>query len=344
MTMAASVSVTRQRVELPDNVSKAELTAKVGEVVKKSSWWDMYGVDWCIITFFYLLLIPAFILMRSQHWAPFILGAIFMGLTHSTIATKVGHQAVHNSLCASKRWSKFWQYFFMEICGTFSVDMAHNIHIKVHHPYTNIIGFGDSSTFRVPILPRYIYMFVSPLLIPVFTPLFVMYSLLGNWIELIRCTTFIMAGLAVNAYLLVNVSGLSLQTAIFTMMTARAVLSIPYIHVNIFQHIGLPMYSKENHPKRLYLMSTGVLNLPRNPILDFCFGHSIISCHVEHHLFPDLSDNMCLKIKPIVRKFLTRNSLPYNEATYMNRLKFFIQRYEELMVKLPPITEFIGIQ
>ena len=44
------------------------------------------------------------------------------------------------------------------------------------------------------------------------------------------------------------------------------------------------------------MMSLGVLNLPRLPVLDWAFGHSLISCHVEHHLFPRLSDNMCLKV------------------------------------------------
>lgn len=44
------------------------------------------------------------------------------------------------------------------------------------------------------------------------------------------------------------------------------------------------------------MMSLGVLNLPRLPVLDWAFGHSIVSCHVEHHLFPKLSDHMCLKV------------------------------------------------
>ncbi|XP_077992916.1 fatty acid desaturase 6-like [Glandiceps talaboti] len=326
------------------NVSQAELNAAVKKIVKDSSWWDMYGVDWCIIVFWYVLLIPAFHLMRSQHWPTFILGATFMGMTHTAIATKIGHSAIHSSLCVSKVWSKFWQYFFIEICSTFSVDLSSNIHIKVHHPYTNIIGWGDSSSWRAPFISRYVYMFVAPLIVPTLFPLFVAKELFGKWKELIRCILFIAAGLYANVFLLMKVSGLSLTGSIFTMMAARAVLAIPYIHVNIFQHIGLPMYAKEKAPKRIYLMSTGVLNLPRNPILDWTFGHSIISCHVEHHLFPELSDNMCLKIKPVVSKFLTENAMPYNEDTYMNRLWYFIERYEELMVKLPPITEFIGIQ
>lgn len=43
-------------------------------------------------------------------------------------------------------------------------------------------------------------------------------------------------------------------------------------------------------------MTHGVLNLPRNFLLDWTFGHSLINCHVEHHLFPFLSDHMCLKV------------------------------------------------
>lgn len=56
------------------------------------------------------------------------------------------------------------------------------------------------------------------------------------------------------------------------------------------------MFSRDQKPRRIHMMSLGVLNLPRLPVLDWAFGHSIISCHVEHHLFPKLSDNMCLKV------------------------------------------------
>lgn len=63
------------------------------------------------------------------------------------------------------------------------------------------------------------------------------------------------------------------------------------------QHVGLPMFSVKKTPKRIYQMTHGVLNLPRNFLLDWTFGHSLISCHVEHHLFPFLSDNMCLKVE-----------------------------------------------
>nr|KAG5714271.1 hypothetical protein BaRGS_018488 [Batillaria attramentaria] len=104
------------------------------------------------------------------------------------------------------------------------------------------------------------------------------------------------------------------------------------------------MFTREKLPKKLYQMSTGVLNLSRNAVLDYCFGHSIISCHIEHHLFPRLSDQQCLAVKTLVRRFLKENGMAYNEATYTDRLMVFLRRYKQLMVNAPPISHFVGIQ
>lgn len=43
--------------------------------------------------------------------------------------------------------------------------------MKIHHGYTNVIGLGDSSTWKLPFLNRYVYMFIAPLAVPILTPL-----------------------------------------------------------------------------------------------------------------------------------------------------------------------------
>lgn len=53
---------------------------------------------------------------------------------------------------------------------------------------------------------------------------------------------------------------------------------------------------------------------------------------------------LLLQIKPVVSQYLKQKKLPYNEDTYASRLRLFLQRYEELMVHAPPITELVGIQ
>ncbi|XP_026989753.1 fatty acid desaturase 6 isoform X5 [Tachysurus fulvidraco] len=289
-----------------------ELTQLVHMTVRDSSWWDRRGLDCTILASAFISLPIAFLLLSSPQVCFFMLGLVVMGVAHAVITVKGTHLASHGVLTESTTWTQFWNIFFIEVCGTFTAKMAVKAHVKTHHAHTNVIGLGDSSTWRIPFLPRSVYLFIAPLAVPVITPVVAM--------------------------------GLECSSALLVMLLSRAMFSIPYIHVNIFQHIGLPMFSQSRRPKRIYQMSHGVLNLSRNPLLDWTFGHSLINCHVEHHLFPSLSDNMCLKVKPIVSQFLKAKALPYQEDDYLSRLRLFFHSYQELMVFAPPITELVGVQ
>ncbi|KAL2764667.1 fatty acid desaturase 6, partial [Daubentonia madagascariensis] len=323
-----------------------ELEALVRDVVSASSWWERHGVD-CAILALSLLALPAgFLCLRSENVLVFATGITILGVCHYTLTVKGSHLATHGALTESKRWSKIWLLFFVEVCTAFTAECAKHGHVKMHHGYTNVVGLGDSSTWRLPCLNRYIYMFLAPLLLPIMTPLVAVERL--RQVELrtaLRTLGLISLGLYSHYWLLLNVSGFkSPSSALVCMFLIRSLLAHPYLHVNIFQHIGLPMFSRDHKPRRIHMMSLGVLNLARLPLLDWAFGHSIVSCHVEHHLFPGLSDNMCLKVKPVVSQFLHEKQLPYNEDTYLARFRLFLHRYEEFMVQAPPITELVGLQ
>ncbi|XP_002919874.3 fatty acid desaturase 6 [Ailuropoda melanoleuca] len=323
-----------------------ELEALVRDVERASSWWERHGVD-CAILALSLLALPAgFLCLRSENVLVLGLGITILGVCHYTLTVKGSHLATHGALTESKGWSKVWELFFVEVCSAFSAEYAKYGHVKLHHGYTNVLGLGDSSTWRLPCLNRFVYMFLAPLLIPVITPLVAVERL--RKVELrsaVRTLGLISLGLYAHYWLLRSVSGFrSPGSALLCMLTTRSLLAHPYLHVNIFQHIGLPMFSRDKKPRRIHMMSLGVLNLPRLPLLDWAFGHSLISCHVEHHLFPRLSDNMCLKVKPVVSGFLHEKQLPYNEDSYLARFRLFLSRYEEFMVQTPPITELVGLQ
>nr|XP_019965534.1 PREDICTED: fatty acid desaturase 6 [Paralichthys olivaceus] len=323
-----------------------ELTRMVQKIVKESSWWERRGVDCCVLAAAFFCLPPAFLLLSSSQILWFAAGVLLMGVAHAVLTIKGTHLASHGTLSESQAWAKFWAVFFIEICGSFSATAGVQGHIKMHHAHTNIIGLGDSSVWKVPFLSRSLYLFVAPLSVPVITPLVALAHLRGHSLVLIgRTMLMVTLGLYSQYWLLIHVSGFkSAPGALLCMLVCRAMFSVPYIHVNIFQHIGLPMFSPTHRPKRIYQMTQGVLNLPRNPLLDWIFGHSLINCHVEHHLFPFLSDNMCLKVKPVVSKYLSEKQLPYQEDTYFSRLSVFFHRYQELMVFAPPITELVGVQ
>ncbi|KAB0400712.1 hypothetical protein E2I00_008339, partial [Balaenoptera physalus] len=202
------------------------------------------------------------------------------------------------------------------VCTSFTAEHAKYGHVKMHHGYTNVLGLGDSSTWRLPCLNRYVYMFLAPLLIPIITPLVAVERL--REVELrtaLRTLGLISLGLYSHYWLLLNVSGFqSPSSALACMLITRSLLAHPYLHVNIFQHIGLPMFSRDKKPQRIHMMSLGVLNLPRLPV------------------------------KPVVSQFLREKQLPYHEDSYLARFRLFLHHYEELMVQTPPITELVGLQ
>ncbi|XP_064806101.1 fatty acid desaturase 6-like [Oncorhynchus masou masou] len=323
-----------------------ELTRLVQKTVKESSWWERRGIDITILVLAFLLLPPAFLLLGSSQVLVFVLGMVLMGVSHAVISIKGTHLASHGSLSESPAWDDFWAVFFIEVCGSFTARAGVTGHIKMHHAHTNVIGLGDSSTWKIPCLPRSVYLFIAPLAIPIITPLVALGQLKDHSVsQALRTVLMVFLGFYCQYWLLMRVSGFQCSySSLLCMLLCRAMFSIPYIHVNIFQHIGLSMFSPTRRPKRIYQMTHGVLNLPRNPLLDWTFGHSLINCHVEHHLFPFLSDNMCLKVKPIVSQYLKEKALPYQEDTYLSRLQLFFQQYQELMVFAPPITELVGVQ
>ncbi|KAM4843265.1 fatty acid desaturase 6 [Thomomys bottae] len=324
----------------------AELEREVQGVVRASSWWERRGVD-CAILALSLLLVPAgFLCLRFENVLLLATGITILGVCHYTLTVKGSHLATHGALTDSKRWSKLWMLFFVEVCTAFPAEDAKHNHVTMHHGYTNVVGLGDSSTWKLPCLNRYVYMFLAPLLIPILTPLVALERLRKVEPRLaLRSLGLISLGLYSQYWLFLNVSGFkSPSSALACMLLTRSLLAHPYLHVNIFQHLGLPMFAPDKKPSRIYMMSLGVLNLPRLPLLDWAFGHSLISCHVEHHLFPWLSDNMCLKVKPLVSQFLREKRLPYNEDSYLARFRLFLSHYEEFMVHVPPITELVGMQ
>jgi fatty acid desaturase 6 len=189
-------------------------------------------------------------------------------------------------------------------------------------------------------------MFLAPFTLPALIPLVALHQLVSvrAWKDLVLFLVMAPTGMMFHLALLTHVSGYTLTGALTAMYVYRGALAVPYIHINIFQHIGLPMYSPDDRPARIYQMSTGCLNLSPNPLFNFAFGHSLISCHVEHHLFPHLSDNMCLRVKPLVRRYLKDNNLPYNEQKYLDRLGVFLTDFNSLMRDAPAITHFMGLQ
>ena len=104
--------------------------------------------------------------------------------------TKGAHLTSHGALGLPEGWNKAAMIFFSEVCGAFSTEEGLRIHIQYHHPYTNIIGLGDSSTWKVPSLNRVMYLIVAPHILPVLAPFFSVKMLWPRWKSVLKFVLF----------------------------------------------------------------------------------------------------------------------------------------------------------
>lgn len=108
----------------------------------------------------------------------------------------------------------------------------------------------------------------------------------------------------------------------------RSLFAPLFVHLAVFNHIDL-----ENPKTKLPWIkhqTNTTRNLKRNWFLSGLGGSAFVECHVEHHLFPKLSNRMLLKIRPIVNKYLLKEGYAYFEETYFNCLKNCIKYYDEI--------------
>ncbi|KAF7470791.1 hypothetical protein GHT09_017903 [Marmota monax] len=232
------------------------------------------------------------------------------------------------------------------VCTAFTAEFGKFSHVNMHHGYTNVVGLGDSSTWKLPCLNRYVYMFLAPFLIPIITPLVALERL--RKVELLialRTLGLISLGLYSQYWLLLNVSGFrSPSSALVCMLLIRALLAHPFLHVNIFQHIGLPMFSRDKKPQRIHMMTLGVLNLPGCRCWTGLLATRSSVATLRQSLLTAPPPAIFQQVKPVVSRFLHEKQLPYQEDSYLARFRLFLNRYEELMVQAPLITEVVGLQ
>lgn len=333
-------------IEAKSLPSWLDLNKIVTDLEKNSSWWDVYGLEWSSFAFSIPLFISGVIFTGNSSVIVRLIGIFLAACCHMLWVDRMGHLALHNAMCKSKIGNRIILFLTQDFISGFSPDLGLQDHIQNHHPFTNIIGLGDSSTWRAPFLPKEIYLYIAPLILPILTPIISVLELMKlHWyISVMRLIICFSTGAYLFTSFTSYMSGLDFYTSLWVVFLYRSLMMIPFVHMNIFQHIGLPMWTVDNKPARVYQMTASCINIHGNILMDFVFGATLLSCHIEHHLFPRLSDSMCLKIKPYVKEFVKKSGLPYNETSYFERLATFHKRYSELMVEAPPITHFIGIQ
>ena len=113
----------------------------------------------------------------------------------------------------------------------------------------------------------------------------------------------------------------------------RSLFSPIFMHLAVFNHIGL-----DNPPQLLPWLprqDATTRNIKPSWLLNGMGGNAFLECHLEHHLFPSLSNHLLAKIRPTVRAFLTEKGYQYREETYVSCLKNCLKHYHALFENRP---------
>ncbi|KAJ7385585.1 fatty acid biosynthetic process [Desmophyllum pertusum] len=313
----------------PDKPSINQLNLLVKDVILRTSWWDLYGIDLAIMCANFALLPVSYHLIGSGSILLFMIGFLLLAYIHATFTMKLAHAAIHNALAGSSHfWNRLLTVFFVEIWGGFTGEGSYEAHIQLHHPYTNVIGLGDSSSWRAPFLGRVTYLFIAPLFLPLLNTMIGVSLLAGRWWSIARLLCLATAGYVMHFCLFRYVAGLSIFGSILCMFTTRSVFYIPYIHVNIFQHIGLPMYDVKKRPQATLPVIIGCPQSSKKSTSGLCLwsldhqlprGTSFIPTIVRQHVSKDKTS--CVQLSQETMAFrTTRQRIWVNSANFTKNM------------------------
>ena len=199
-----------------------------------------------------------------------------------------------------------------------------------HHQYTNVPG-KETANFYYPWLNKYLYFFVVPYL--------VIFWLIGNsiaylwkdWKGLSAYLIAMIAGWALHIYLFSLI--LPLPLAVISVIVMRVLFAPVFMHLAVFNHIGL------DNPSALLPwlphQAKTTRNVQRHWFLVGMGGNAFVECHLEHHLFPTLSNRMLSKIRPVVKEFLENEGYVYVEEGYFKVLSLCLANYEKYFAGAP---------
>lgn len=263
-------------------------------------------------------------------WGLRVLGLLVASFGFYAVAITGTHETRHGCFQGTDRANRLWAYFFSDFWAGQSNQWWHYRHVVVHHTQTNIPS-KEPSLFYYPWIRPFVYFFIAPFFVNVW--------LFTNSVTYLRSRPKDLA-----RYLFVQSFGWAFHVAVFAFMVPlpwaivcavlmRAGFAPAFMHIAVFNHIGLPELDRK--PAWLPHQTVTTRNLKRNLVLDMIGGNAFIECHVEHHLFPNVSNHLLAKIRPTVRQFLHERGYTYTEEGYFACLKHCLANYHKIFQRNP---------
>lgn len=309
----------------------AELQTEVQAELAKYGYFQRHG--WAIATFVLkaILFVASFYVFALPGLIFKVVGIILLGYFYFAIALPGIHETRHTAFAKSPFWNRAWAYFFSDFWGNQSNDWWYHRHVLEHHAYTNVPD-RDPPSFTYPWINRWSYFFAVPYALGGWLFYYSLVFLKKKPLRLLLFVLLSIAGWAFHIWMFSLV--VSMPYAVLCFFIMRLLWSPVFMHMAVFNHIGLE--TPETRLPWLPHQTMTTRNLKPNLLLIGMGGHAFTDFHIEHHLFPRMSDHMTTKIAPIVKKYVAKEGYKYSEQSYMSCLKNCLKYYKELFKYGPP--------
>lgn len=315
-----------------------QLAKEVKAVTQQATWLEQHGYELLVFGFRLLLFIGGIVLLNvgATVWLQGI-GLIVASFGYYGIAITGTHETKHNSFTKSNRINTILGYFFSDFWAGQSSQWWHYRHVQKHHIHTNVPSKEEES-FYYPWIHAVAYFFVLPYFVGGWLFVRSVIHLRSKPKDLLLFLVLQTLGYAFFIALLAFT--FPLWQAVILVLVLRALFAPVFLHLAIFNHIGLEHF--EEQPAWLPHQTITTRNVKDNWFLAGIGGNSLVHCHIEHHLFPSLSCHMLKKVRPIVKTFLANHNYNYHEDGYYACLKKSLKHYKHIFGTSPiPFDELV---
>lgn len=311
--------------------SYARLSDKVRQIINKQNWFTMYGTEWAVFLLRAAGLGLGFWAFSLTGWIFKIIGLVVMSYFYFGIGITGTHEAGHRTLAKSVTWNKIWGYFFTDFLTAQSSLWWYDRHVIVHHVYPNVPS-KEPNTYIFPWLNKYLYFFGMPYFINFWLVIHSLKFLWGKWKDVAVYLALTIAGWAFNIYLFSFIVPLPL--AILSSYIMRSIFAPVFVHIAIFNHIDLDFLDKKE-PWLPHQTKT-TRNMKKGWFLTGMGGNAFVERHVEHHIFPSLSNRMLDKIHSVVKDHVQKEGYLYIEESYSQCLSRCLRNYKDIFSHSDP--------
>jgi fatty acid desaturase len=301
------------------------LSGEVRQVVRRLSWWQRHGVELSIFILRVFLWIAGFFIFAQPGWWWKIIGMIILSYGFYGIGITGSHETAHRSFSSSLRINQLLGYFFTDFWSGLSSKVWFRTHVQTHHVVTNLKE--EPQQFYYPKFPRIVYFYIAPYFA-------MMFWLWGHSVQSLRkslrevMTYIIISGVGIVFHIWLFHFFVSWPLAILCVYIMRSLWGPIFLHLSLFNHLG--MENPLTKPPWLPHQSATTRNLAPHWFLTGLGGNAFVDCHIEHHLFPNLSNRVLAHIRPLVRKYLLQEGYRYEEVGYWWCLRHCWENYREL--------------